>query len=172
MLVIQLYMSVQKRIISFKGRVEALEMENYFIIHRLAPRDKPYLLFAEEELRTIYRTFGHLSIRSRELLLRRGSGGTLETEAKSEMWYIAKSCSHCQAHAQSPQRLKHMVSSNVLRFNHIVQEDTMFMIGKHFMYMIDRATHFCAVCLLKSQSAREIWTSIQVLGKLVYVGPP
>lgn len=57
-------------------------------------------------------------------------------------------------------------------FNHSVQVDTMFLLVKPVLHMIDMATHFSAATLLRSQSAKEIWPTIQSLWSLVYIGPP
>lgn len=56
---------------------------------------------------------------------------------------------------------KIQVGNRIRAFNYSVQVDTMYLLGKPVLHMIDVATHFCAASFLKSGSLNEIWTSIQ-----------
>lgn len=44
--------------------------------------------------------------------------------------------------------------------------------GKYGLHTVDVATHFCAASFSRSQSAAEIWRTIQAMWTLVYIGPP
>lgn len=65
-----------------------------------------------------------------------------------------------------------MIGTKALRFNHTVQINTIFIQGKPVLHMIDLATHFCAARFLKSQTTETIRITIQILGTLVFMGPP
>lgn len=49
--------------------------------------------------------------------------------------------------------------------------DTMFLIGRSVLHMVDEATHFCAAVFLKSQTMSTIWKDILLMWTLVYMGP-
>lgn len=48
----------------------------------------------------------------------------------------------------------------------------MFLRGKPVIHMIDMKKNFCVASFLKSQKSSEIWSEIQTLRTLVYVGHP
>lgn len=62
----KLDISIQKCDVTYAGLFQKLTMEKYFLIHGWKPRDLPYLLYSEEELRTIHGSFGHPSVRATE----------------------------------------------------------------------------------------------------------
>lgn len=128
-------------------------------------------LLTEAELRNIHRSFGHPSIRATEGLLKRESGRSLSTHVRRSIERIAAECKPYSTYATAYRRFKLTVGSDDLRFNHSVKVDAMFLLGRPVHHIIDMATHFCAAPFLKSQSAREIWTKIQLLWTLVYSGP-
>lgn len=39
-------------------------------------------------------------------------------------------------------------------------------------HMVEEATHFSAASFLRSQSAKDIWKTIQLMWSLTYLGPP
>lgn len=62
----KLEISIRHRYISFAGRKQPLEMENYLLIHMWDLNDLPYALCTEGELRTIHQWFENPSIPAAE----------------------------------------------------------------------------------------------------------
>lgn len=56
--------SVQDRYVSFGEKRHPLILENYFPTYRWTPQDLPNAVYAEQELRTLHRPFGHPSLRA------------------------------------------------------------------------------------------------------------
>lgn len=64
------------------------------------------------------------------------------------------------------------VGTNDLCFNHVVKIGTMFLRNGSVLHMVDTATHFCTVAILKYQSIAPVWITILSQRILVYSGPP
>lgn len=167
-----LNISPQRRQISFAALMQNLSMENFFLIHRWQPQDLRYAFYKEQKLQTIHRSCGHPSVRYTGVLCKRASGGLLSLESKDAIQNIEQECGLCMIHAAPPRRFKLTVASEDLRFTQSVQVDTMFLLGKPVLHMIDMTTHVCASRFLRSQIAKERWPSIQTIWSLAYVGPP
>lgn len=75
-----LYISIQGQYVSLGQRRRLLSMENYFLKHRWKLDDTDFLLYTENELRTLHRTFDHLSLKALELLLHRAYGPLLDAK--------------------------------------------------------------------------------------------
>lgn len=131
-----------------------------------------YAPYSEKKLRTIHRSFGHPSMQVKTNLLRRSSGGIIETETTRYIEAISEACENCQKHAPAPRRIKLTVGTHGLRINHSVEIDTMFLHSKPVLQMVDLATHFCSDDFFKSQSTGDIWQSILMDWVHVYAVPP
>lgn len=147
-------------------------MKNYSLIHRWRPSNFPCAFYTEEDLRTIHRSFGHPSVQSTEGLLKLVTGLTLSREGRDTIDEISHTCTPCRTPAAAPRRFKLTVRTDGIRFNQSVQIDTMFLHSKPVLHMVYMATHFCAACFHRNQSAAAIWTSIHTPWTLVYIGPP
>lgn len=126
------------------GKEQDLELNNYFLVHNWQPNDMPFAYYTERELRTIHRTFGHPAVKTTEDLLRRAQGKELDLETRGAIKKLGSSCAICNTHAPAPRRFKLTVGTNDLRFNHIVQVDTMFIENRPVLHMVDTATHLCS----------------------------
>lgn len=65
--------SIQGNYVSLGQKQHLWSMENYFLIHRWKPEDKSFAFYTEKELRTLHPTFGHLSVKTLDMLLRRAN---------------------------------------------------------------------------------------------------
>lgn len=66
-------------------------MENYFLIHRWFPVHVPHVVYKEQKLQRLYRTFGSPSMRGNQSLLERANGRKIGVEdnqclGKREGW--------------------------------------------------------------------------------------
>lgn len=59
-------------------RRQPFTFENYFYIHRWSARDVPFVLYTDDELRRIHRTFGHPSVSSTYKPLKRANKAPLK----------------------------------------------------------------------------------------------
>lgn len=164
--------SLQNETVLFAGRTQKLQLENYFLKHRWGPSDLSFALYTEDELRRIHKTFGHPSISATERLLKRATGGTLNTQNRRAIEQIATSCRICERNRRAPRRFKLTVGMNEMRFNHTVQVDTMFIHNRPVCHLVDQATHFSAATFLRNQTTKTIWDCISKMWMRVYLGPP
>lgn len=81
--------SIQEKVITNCGRKQKSQMKNLFLIHYWDPIDMPYALQTEEELRTIYKTFGNTSIAGTGNIMKGASNGVTEKEMKGLIRFIA-----------------------------------------------------------------------------------
>lgn len=63
--------SVKARTITHYGEKKGIQMKIVFLIHYWEPTDMNFVLYTENELHPIHRTFGHPSARKTEYLLNR-----------------------------------------------------------------------------------------------------
>lgn len=85
---------------------------------------------------------------------------------------IRDSCKICKTYAATPRRFKLTVGTSDLRFNHIVQVDTMIIDYRPILHIVHTASHFCAAAFSRSKSTREIWRTLLSHWILIYVVPP
>lgn len=138
----RLHISIENCHIRFTGKVRTLETSNLFLLHRWQPTDMSFVPYTESELMKIHRTFQHRSVRETEGLLRRADGGKLTTESQLSIRKIAADWKTCNIHASAPRRFNITVGADDLRFDHTVQIDTRFLLGRPVLHMVDLATLF------------------------------
>ena len=165
-------LSIQGRYITLGNRKQDLHFQNYFLIHRWMPHEQPYVFYTFPELQRIHATFGHPSIKATRNLLKRASGKSTDKKTKLAIKNIAQDCKICAVRSAAPRRFKITIGTADLRFNHEVQVDTMWIMGKPVVHMVDVATHFTAARFIRKQSSAEVWKAIRRMWTLLYCGPP
>lgn len=140
--------SIQGRYVRLGAWQHPLLMENYFLVRRWKPTDLHCILYTEQELRTLHRSFDHPSVEVLEKLLDGATGSRLERSTMDSVEEIKINCTICRKTATDPSRFKLTVGSAELKFNHSVQVDTMFIHRPPVLHMIDEATHFCTTRFL------------------------
>lgn len=131
-----------------------------------------YARYTEYKLQTIYRSFGHQSVRETEGLRQRASAGSISKEVRDTNTSIAQECGPFKPHLGAPRRFKLTVVTHSLYFTHSVKCDTMFLIGQPVLHIIGMGTVLCASSFLRSQSGKEIYSMIASVRLLVYIGAP
>lgn len=111
---------------------------------------KLYKIITFNELKTIHSTFSHPTVKATLNLLRRAIEADLDMETKQYITKITDHCSVCSRRISEPRRFKFTIGSYVLRFNHHVQVDTMWIDGKPDVHMVDTETKFTAARLLEN----------------------
>lgn len=142
---------------------EPLTLNNYFFIYKWSAGSIPYVIYTEDELRKIHRTFGHPSVTSTHNLLRRASDEPPKPEVRRQFEIIDENCRICRRKSSDPPFFKLTMGTGDLKFNHRVIADTMFLDGRALLHIIDEATHFPAAIFLRDQSAAEIWKQLMQL---------
>lgn len=142
---------------SLRRRRHHLTMDNFFLIHRWYPEDMPYVLYTEEELRTLHQIFGHPSVRALQMFSERAIGSKMERNTVKSLEKMKKNCTVCKKTSIAPRRFKLIVGTAGLKFNHRVQVDAMFIHGIPVIHILDEVKHFCVAFFLRNQSTKEIW---------------
>lgn len=168
----ELDISIQKTHITHGEIQRKLKFENYFLIHLWDPEDIHFSLYTQKELRSTHRNFGHPSFRATGKLLRRATQSHTDKETLRIIGNISSLCNVCKRTAAAPRRFKHTIGADALSFNHSVQFDTIFLNERPILHIVDLRTHFFAADFLKSQSTKEVWSAMQQLCSMVYLGPP
>lgn len=148
--------SLQKKLVTFAGKEQKLQMINYSIIHIWLPHEWPYALYTELELRKIHRNFGYPSVRATEGLPRRAAGANVYLEIRKPINKISEDCRICKLNSGATRRIKMTIGADKLCFKLSVQIDKMFLAGRDVLHMVNLETNFCAATFLKSKSAREM----------------
>ena len=164
--------SIQDELMKFRNLEHPLSMENYFLIHRWEPNEMSFVLYTEQELRKLHRTFGHPSVSAFMKVLRSARPDEMTKEVKDWITDITRSCVTCQTYASKPKRFKITVGTDDLRFNHIVAVDIMYISKKPVLHVVDEATHFSAALFLTKVSSNHVWKAFLKCWSRVYMGPP
>ena len=164
--------SIQQKRIKYGDRHQELYLHNYFLIHKWAPDEVPFVFYTFKELQRIHTVFGHPSIKATRHLLRRAADRPLDRETKRSIQQIIEDCKTCTERSASPRRFKLTIGTANMRFNHEVQVDTMWINSKPVVHMVDTATHFTAARFINNQSSMEVWKAIRRMWTLLYCGPP
>lgn len=90
----------------------------------------------EAELRSIHKTFGHLTVKSTKDLLKRATLELLDEETRSDVIRIAETFQVCHRHYPAPRRYKMTFGTSGMRFNHQFQMYKMFIRIKPVLHMV------------------------------------
>lgn len=131
-----------------------------------------FTLYTEKQLRSIHRNVGHPLIRSTTILLRSAAKKQRTGYVRRIISRITDQCDVCKRDASTPRRLELTIRSEMLRFHERFQVENMFIDVPPMIHIVDLGTHFFAARLLKSQTRKHLWSSIQLLFPTVYLGPP
>lgn len=94
-----LSISVQRQTIYHGQRTQKLTLSKFSLFHKWQPKDLPYVIYTEDELRKINRVFRHQNITATKNLLRRVSVGNVGTETKESIQAISDFCKICRLNA-------------------------------------------------------------------------
>lgn len=73
-----------------------LAIKNCFLIHRCTPDGISFALYTEQKLRTLHRTFGHLSMQVLEMLLRWIDKPNTDVQTAKNLRNVEGDCSVCK----------------------------------------------------------------------------
>lgn len=147
-------------------------MYNYFPLQVWHHSDVRCALYTEAEPPKILRSFGDLSVRSTEGIIKEATGGILQLETCRRIDSIGNQFRVCATHASATGMFKLTFAAERLRLNHTVQDDNMFIYVKPVFHMADRAAKFCTERIRCPQTTSEVCRSKQSLSSLMYVGLP
>lgn len=104
----------------------------------------------------MHRSFSHPSFRALNSFLERSSESKIDMKTIASLEKIIDDCKIRKRTAAASRWFGLTARAVELRFNHLVQVDTMFIHGRPVLHMLEKATHCCASSFLHGQITNEI----------------
>lgn len=93
----RLYISIQKRAITYHGKYKRMSLEMFFLIHRWKGKDMDFVCYTEEKVWRIHNTFGHPPISAMASFLRLASDcQKFDPETSQSLENIREDCRTCR----------------------------------------------------------------------------
>lgn len=132
----------------------------------MVPTSCSYLLYTEEELQTLHRTFRRRHARELKILLERVNGSKIEKNVVHTVETMNEDCMVCKKMSTVPRIFKLTVGKSQMRFNFRVKVDTMFIQHRPVMHMADEATNVFAGSFFRKKAQNRSGTKFNICGLL------
>jgi hypothetical protein len=116
-----------------------------------------------EELKRLYRRFGHFATNKLCILLKRAG----HEDHREALIIIEKFCHYCQIKSPKPRRFK-FIFRNDCEFNHEIFVDMLYLIFLPVLQVVDQATFFQGARFLPLITAYDTWQTLKELWIDIY----
>jgi hypothetical protein len=123
--------------------------------------------FTDEELKRLYRRFGHSATDKLCILLKRAG----HEDHREAFVVIEKFCHYCQMKSPKPRCFKFTFRDDC-EFNHEIFVNVLYLIFLPVLQVVDQATSFQEARFLPLMTAYDTWQTLRELWIDIYQGPP
>lgn len=104
-------------------------------------------------------------------MLERADGTKIEAQIIDSLENVADGYKICHQTPTASRRSKLILGTAKLKFHHRIQVETTFIQQRPVLYIVNKATLFCAASFFRKQSTKEISNEMQHMSSLATIGP-